>query len=185
MQPTAISRRIEDAIYAAQANDFERAAINVFPALDKTAKMAHPRIKGVGDRIERFINEHEGLITFISTKNAFIGCTYDGQTLARIIYKLGRCSIAHEGELDSRLTFDGSKPFTMGGEKWNFNPGFMLGLIISVVVNPVNSAEKIDSSLGVILEGSRYSINSLWGQRDKLLLSEGFSRMSELYRRID
>lgn len=79
--------------------------VNFFPALDKTAKRRRPK-DGVGERIRRFIFDQEAIITAIATGHVFQNIFVNGMSFPEAIYKFGRTPIAHEGELDPRLTFN-------------------------------------------------------------------------------
>jgi hypothetical protein len=102
--PTGISRRIASCIRYTIAKDYEAAMVNFFPALDKTAKTRRPKC-GVAARIKGFLADEEALITAIAIRNAFVGVKFNGMSFPDAIYKFGRTAIAHEGELDPRLTF--------------------------------------------------------------------------------
>ncbi|WP_462402190.1 hypothetical protein [Pseudomonas sp. Marseille-QA0332] len=184
MAKTAISRRIGDAISAMRKGDFENAALNYFAALDKTAKDNYPNEKKVGKRIRKFIDEHEGLITFIATENVFIDCTLGGNKFSDVIYTFGRCSIMHEGELDPRLTFDSNGCITMGASGWKLTPDFLIALIIAVILAPTNHDESLPNDLGVVLLGKQHQANNLWGQREKFLKTPPYSEFNDLYRKL-
>lgn len=76
--------------------------IHFFPALDKTAKKRRPK-DAVGSRIGNFIADQEAIITAVAAGNIFRNITVDGISFPDAIYKFGRTSFAHEGELDKRL----------------------------------------------------------------------------------
>jgi len=61
-KPTGISRRLEQCIQHLQSDDYEGALVNLFPAIDKTAKKRRPK-DGVGKRIKAFLEEEETLIS--------------------------------------------------------------------------------------------------------------------------
>jgi len=76
MDVTSISRRIEKSIEALAKKDYEDAFVQLFPAIDKTAKKRRSK-GGVGTRIKSFISDEEALITAIATNNIIkdIKCT--------------------------------------------------------------------------------------------------------------
>lgn len=62
--PSGVSRRLQQCIERLQANDYEGALVNLFPAIDKTAKKRR-RKAGVGVRIRSFLKDEEVLITAV------------------------------------------------------------------------------------------------------------------------
>lgn len=174
--PSSISRRIESCIKYFNAKDYESAMIHFFPALDKTAKKRRPK-EGVGNRIRKFISDQEGIITAVSTGNIFKNINIDGVSFPDAIYKFGRTSIAHEGELDRRLSITDSNSMSIG-EVWNLPSSFIIGLCVGVMVAPENKNEYIDSPLGLTIFGEQFPINELWGAEEIVtkLINKVFKR---------
>jgi hypothetical protein len=152
---------MEDCVKAFMGNDFEAALIHYFPALDKTAKRR--RNEKVGSRIRKFLDDELDIISHVATRNIFrIEC--DGLSIPQAIYKFGRTSIAHEGELDSRLNFDNKNGMSIG-QTWNLPPSFITGLILSVIIAPENSGEKFEQDYKVKIHGKEFNVSELWGKR--------------------
>lgn len=162
--PTSISRRIEKSIIAFQERDYEDAFVQLFPAIDKTAKKRRPR-DAVGERIKKFISDEEAIITAIATNNIFKNINVNGINLPTALYKFGRNSIVHEGELDKRLQIN-EQGIIQIGQVWNLPASYIIGLIVAVVIAPENANEKVRDDVGITLFGKHYKINDLWGQRD-------------------
>ncbi|WP_215407079.1 hypothetical protein [Vibrio gigantis] len=162
MSTSSISRRIESSIISFQQNDFESALVHFFPALDKTAKKRYPK-DGVGKRIKKFLDDELDIITYIATQNIF-RINVDGISFPEAIYKFGRTSIAHEGELDPRLNFDNLEGMSIG-QQWNLPPSFIIGLIVSVVLAPENNAEELKGNHGVTIHGDKFELSKHWGDR--------------------
>lgn len=162
--PTGVSRRMQQCIEHIQRNDWEGALVNLFPALDKTAKRRRPKA-GVGERIRAFLEEEEILISAIATGNVFHGIHVDGVSVTDALYKFGRTSIAHEGELDPRLKFNEGGSLIIGKDDWNLPTGYIVGMSLAVVIAPENSSESIDAELQFSLFGEQLRLNSLWGQQ--------------------
>ena len=140
--PSGISRRIQQCITHVQMHDWEGALVNLFPALDKTAKKR--RLKaGVGERIRAFLEEEEILISAIATGNVFKVIYTDGVSITDALYKFGRTSIAHEGELDPRLEFNETGSIVIGQDKWSLPTGYIVGMSLAVVVAPENTRELV------------------------------------------
>ena len=177
-QPSSISRRIASCINYAAAKDYEAAMINFFPALDKTAKKRRPK-DGVGERIRHFVSDQEAIITAIATGNILQNISVNGISFPEAIYKFGRTPIAHEGELDPRLTFNNSGTLQIG-ETWNLSSSYITGLCVGVMVAPENKQEFIDGPLGLTIFGRQFKINELWGAEDliKQVICDAFQNQN-------
>lgn len=71
--PSGVSRRVQQCVEHLQRRDWEGALVNLFPAIDKTAKRRRPS-DGVGKRVRAFLQDEEVLITAVATGNVFKGC---------------------------------------------------------------------------------------------------------------
>lgn len=162
MSTSSISRRIESSINSFQQNDFESALVHYFPALDKTAKKRYPK-DGVGKRIKKFLDDELDIITYIATKSIY-RIHVNGLSFPDAIYKFGRTSIAHEGELDPRINFDNKTGMTIG-HQWNLPPSFIIGLIVSVLLAPENSTEQLKKDYYVTIHGDEFDLKKQWGDR--------------------
>ena len=165
-QPTSVSRRIAACLDAAGRKDYEAALVHFFPALDKTAKRRRPK-DGVGDRIRKFLSDQEALISAIATGNVIKNISVDGISFPDAIYKFGRTSIAHEGELDKRLQITDSNLLSIG-QVWSLPASYIHALCIAVMVAPENSGERLLGSGAVTLFGQEWQLNELWGCESKL-----------------
>lgn len=140
--------------------------IDFFPALDKTAKRRRPKA-GVGDRIRSFLADQEGIISVVATNNFMRNNSINGIDFPAAIYKFGRTPIAHEGELDPRLTFNNLGALQIG-EIWNLPSSYIPALCIGVMVAPENSSEHIDELLTVAILGRTFQINEIWGRQAEI-----------------
>ena len=166
-QPTGISRRLQQSVDHLQEKDYEGALVNLFPAIDRTAKKRRPR-EGVGARIRAFLEDEEALISAIATGNILKNIQVNGISITDALYKFGRTSIAHEGELDPRLHFNDGGAVEIGSNRWNLPAGYIVGMSIAVVVAPENIGERVRDDLGITLFGKRFQVNALWGQRETI-----------------
>jgi len=146
-----------------QNHDCEGALVNLFPAIDKTAKKRRPK-DGVGKRIKAFLQDEEVLITAVGTGNVFRGCSFDGISFHDAIYKFGRTSIAHEGELDPRLKFNSDGGLQIGRGNWNLPLGYIVGMSLSVIIAPDNLGEQTSSGLGIAIFEKQFELNDIWGK---------------------
>ena len=161
VSPSSVSRRLASCFESYQRRDYEAALVHFFPALDKVAKRRRPK-DGVGARIRSFLKDEEALISAIATGNVFRGAVFDGVTFEEAIYKFGRISIAHEGELDPKLKFVDGGGWSIG-EVWNLPSQYILGLCVAVMVAPESKGERIASRASVTLFGREWELNQLWG----------------------
>ena len=176
---SSVSRRLTSCLEAYQLQDYETALIHFFPALDKVAKRRRPK-DGVSVRICRFLKDEEVLISAIGTGNVFQDCEFDGLTFEKAIYKFGRTSIAHEGELDPRLSFVDSGTWSIG-QTWNLPSKYIMGLCVAVMVAPECEGEKTPLIESVTIFGRQWMLNNLWGQekavKDHIALAFQNSRL--------
>ncbi len=161
--PSGVSRRIQQCIVHLQANDCEGALVNLFPAIDKTAKKRRPN-GSVGARIKSFLQDEEVLITTVGTGNAFRGCSFEGMSFHDALYKFGRTPIAHEGELDPKLKFNSTGGLQIGHDNWNLPIGFIVGMSLAVIIAPENIGERTSDGLGITIFGKQFALNDIWGK---------------------
>ncbi|MBN0989487.1 hypothetical protein [Amphritea pacifica] len=166
-KPTGISRRIEQCIKHLQENDYEGALVNLFPAIDKTSKKRRTKA-GVGQRIKAFLKDEEVLITAVGTGHVFKDCSFDGMSFEDALYKFGRTPIAHEGELDPRLTFNQNGGMQIGKDNWNLPSGYLAGLTLAVIISPENKGECTAEGLGITIFEQQFYLNDIWGNPDEV-----------------
>lgn len=164
---TGVSRRVLQAIKHLQTNDYEGALVNLFPAIDQTAKRRRPK-DGVGKRIKAFLEDEEKLISTVATGNCFSNIVCDNISITDALYKFGRTSIAHEGELDKRLEFNLNGSIQIGKDKWNLPIGYITGMCVAVITAKENSAEYFDDRLSVNVFDQQFPVALLWGNSKEL-----------------
>jgi len=164
--PSSIGRRIISAFSAFQQRDYEGACIHLFPAIDKTAKRRRPK-EGVGERIRQFIADQEAIISVVATGNYMVRNYVDGIGFPDAIYKFGRTSIAHEGELDRRLEFTDTGTI-MIGEVWSLPSSYIPAMCVAVMAANENERETISATGSIEILGEKWEVNDLWGAEDKL-----------------
>ena len=165
--PSGVSRRLQQCIERLEKQDCEGALVNLFPAMDKTAKKRRPK-DGVGSRIKAFLQDEEVLITAIATGTVLQGCNADGVTFHEALYKFGRTAIAHEGELDPRLTFNIDGGLQIGKDRWNLPITYIVGMSLAVIIAPENAGERTADGLGMVVFGKQFVLNDIWGRPDSV-----------------
>lgn len=161
--PSGVSRRVQQCVERLHAQDSEGALVNLFPAIDKTGKKRRPK-ESVGARIKAFLHDEEVLITAVATGNVFRNCSFDGMSFHDALYKFGRTSIAHEGELDPRLTFNIHDGLQIGKDHWNLPIGYIAGMALAVIIAPENKGERTADGLGIAVFGKEFALNDIWGR---------------------
>ncbi|MGM5670785.1 hypothetical protein [Enterobacter cloacae] len=159
---TVIGRRIESALAAYVNKDFETSLLHLFPVLDKTARKRRPKAK-VGDRIRSFIADEEDLITYLAIGNIIKGVHSFGVRFPEAVYKYGRCSIEHEGELDPRLKIIYENRCSIGKE-WELPYTFIIAMIMSVILAEENKNDILIRDMYLTFFDKKFILNKLWGQ---------------------
>ncbi|WP_336798232.1 hypothetical protein [Erwinia aphidicola] len=161
-QQGSIGRRIESCINSYITKDYESALVHLFPAIDKTGKLRRNK-DGVGSRIKSFLCDEEDLISFISINSILKGIKFDDYTFPEAIYKFGRTSIMHEGELDPRLIIGENIDLSIG-RVWQLPSTYILGMALCVILAPENSEEFLREDKMMTVHSFKHNINSLWGK---------------------
>lgn len=165
--PSGVSRRVQQCVERLHVQDCEGALVNLFPAIDKTAKKRRPKEK-VGRRIKAFLQDEEVLITAFATGNVLKGCSFDGMSFHDALYKFGRTPIAHEGELDPRLTFNSDGGLQIGKDHWNLPISYIAGMALAVIIAPENIGECTADRFGITVFGRQFALNDIWGRPESV-----------------
>lgn len=172
-----IGRRIESTFKALVQKDYEQALINLFPAMDNTARARRPNAK-VGERIKLFISDEEVLISGLALRKIFKGVKFGEYTLPEAIYKMARNPMVHNGELDKRMEFV-EQGMLLIGEKWIMPQSFIWAMMISVITAPENSSEFLLGKATFTLYGQQFNVSELWGDKSKIF--EKFPPIGQAY----
>lgn len=163
---SSIGRRLEQSLNSLIAHDYESSLVHFFPALDKTAKLRRPGSKvGVGERIKGFLRDEEAFISFLAFGIVFENTQFDGISFPEAIYKFGRTSIMHEGELDRRLSFENVEQIMIVGDTWKLSPSYIAAMITAVMAASENARETLISPKILQLRDRAVNANDIWGKK--------------------
>lgn len=161
----SVGRRIESCLNEMAVDNFEAALVHLFPAIDNTAKKRYPKEK-VGERIRMFLKDSETIIQFLATTNV-LTIIAEGMSFEQAIYKFGRTSIMHEGELDHRLVIHKGSRISIG-EVWELPHSYIYSMAAAVIFARENSEDvftrriTLHSPLGVL------DLYMLWGKAEEI-----------------
>jgi len=154
-----LADRINEALKYISLGNAESALVPACIAVDATAEKSYPKIKFVGERYMKFIQENLALIT----KASFAAITFSGSlrqkwshpdlkpsadgfySFEEIVYHMVRCSLIHNGELPDKVHVHTSNKWevTADGTLWLPN-GLPFGLVLAAIAAPVNSNLRIN-----------------------------------------
>ena len=85
-------------------------------------------------------------------------------SVSDIIYHAVRCGLLHECVIDERIEF--TKETSVGDfdRKFEIPRNVIFGLLMAVILSPLNRAEVLDREYSVSIHGTRVDLQSLWGQ---------------------
>ena len=164
---SGIGRRVKKGCSELRNGDYESAAVAIFQAVDATGRKRFPK-KGPGARFMGLIAEQEDVITSVAFGVVMTGCTFNGLTIPKALWKFARNPLIHEAELDSRIRFDNSS--IVIGSVWNLPPTTLLGIAIGVVTASENAEEDEQLTGSIHFQGQPIALNGLWG-REKMFRS--------------
>lgn len=165
-KPTGVSRRLLQCMEHLEEDDFEGALVNLFSALDPTAKRRRPK-EGVAKRIKAFLEDEERLMSSL-TGNCLSNIKCNDLSITDTLYKFGRTSIVHEGELDPRIEFNCNGTFSIGSKKLILPSSYIVGMSVAVITAPENSNEYIDVPFSIIVFEKSFNVAELWGNAEAI-----------------
>lgn len=162
---SSVSIRVEAAIKHFETHNYEESLLNLFPAIDKTAKLRFPKYK-VGVRFKTFIANQFDIISVIGFGSLIHpNCKFGNVTFQHALYKLARNNLIHEGEFSDNMKFIPGSTSTVGGN-WKLSETVIIALILSVISAKENKMLKCKSSYSINLLEEKFEVNSLWGSED-------------------
>jgi len=164
----SIADRVKESVDKYNSNDLENALIQTCIALDGTAKNEFPRIKKNNKRFKALVNANMDIITFFTfNTNVFVNCRFGEYTIEQFVYEVLRCGLLHEGELSARFKFaEPGEPVLISNKQWCFPKTFIFGTLLAIIGASSNANQRVADDLSVMIMGSRFRINDLWGRAD-------------------
>lgn len=175
----SIAKRIAEAIDKMAQNDAEGALLPVSAAIDATATKYFGEIGRKS--YKNFLHENFGLITKVGLGPAILNLhlEYDHPDIQRnadgtctiqdILYHVVRCGLAHRAELPSNLRFTDEYQFTTQGNVLILPASLVYGMVVAVVMCPVNTDQSVAEQYGINVRGFQIQLNKLWGKKEEVL----------------
>ncbi|MEZ5470403.1 MAG: hypothetical protein R3E90_01345 [Marinicella sp.] len=164
-QNVAIPNRVESSLRHLKNNNYEEALLNLFPAIDRTAKLRRKKL-GSGLRFKKFIADQFDIVSVLGFGSLISSdCKFGGETFQHVLYQLCRNSLVHEGELASNMKIVSGSASIVGGN-WELSENIIFGLIIAVITARENKKSKLSVNYQVSFLGEMFSLNSIWGEEE-------------------
>lgn len=183
----SIGKRVREALDRQIDGDHEAALIPACIAVAASAEKAYPHLKRDNEKYKLFLSDNHDIIMLVAfgipTQGVSFKFSHDDirqsivpgmATLEEILYHVVRCRLIHDGELDPAIHFGQSNEFGLLDNEVVIPPEIIDGLVMAVVGSGCNKNERLPgASYHLIFHQSagdvRVEINSLWGQKAKLL----------------
>ncbi len=175
----SVSKRVESAIERMQEDDAEGALFQISSTVDATAKREYD--KRGGKSYKTFIHENLGMIVDVSfparrVHNLNLHYPHDDIStdenglcsIQDILYHAIRCGLYHEAKLPDNLKFTNEGQIRVEDDSLVLPSALIYGLIVAVVVSPVNSEERVSESVMLNFDGISMLLNCLWGKRAEM-----------------
>ena len=177
----SVSKRVEDAIDKTVSGDTESALIPVSIAIDATASQVYPH-KRNNQAYKEWLHDNLTLITKVGMGNVSIENIHlkyshrDLQpdhkglcSIEQLLYHVVRCGLLHKAELPNTLKFSSEDVIKIEGDTLTLGSSLLNGLILAVVVSPVNANEKAQNNYGITVFGKHILLNEIWGKKEVVL----------------
>ena len=176
----SIGKRVADAIGKMEAGDAEGALFVICSAIDATATKEYG--KSGRSTYKQFIQENFGLITDVGLGRRILNLHLDytdptGQmkknadgsyAIQEIIYHAVRCGLYHDAKIPSDIRFHEEGFITCKGGILQLPDSLIHGLIIAVIVSPVNHGETTGNDPVTRFGELPIMTNLLWGRRTEV-----------------
>ncbi|HAS1112418.1 TPA: hypothetical protein I3798_000857 [Enterobacter cloacae] len=168
MASTPVVSRLSSCINLYSIKDYENAFINLFIALDITAKKRYPNLK-VGKRNRALLLDTEPLTQKLYMGIIIQGLNINGLTFSNIFYKFGRNALIHDGQLDRRLSISDEKGIRISEDNWDFHHSYIMSMAISIISCKENANENFNTAIEYECNFGKINLNDLWGKESELM----------------
>lgn len=172
----SIGKRLGEAIDYLNKHDYEAALTPTAQLISTTSSRVFPN-KRDGDAFKDWLRDNFRFITEVGP-GASIGSihvgfdhpriTPDGNgncSVEQILYHAVRCGLMHASEFPDTIKFVGENRFSGGGGKVELPASLIAGILVAVIVSPVNANEKAEDRFSIIFKGKAVPCNDLWGNK--------------------
>jgi hypothetical protein len=80
-----------------------------------------------------------------------------------------RCGLLHEATFSDYIELSPSVAFGQNPPRVVIGQQIVWGLLLAIVLAPVNSKEAVSAEAWIAVDGQRYLINDLWGKRESFV----------------
>jgi len=152
-------------------DELEFAFFQLCPPIDATAKKRYPR-KGVGARIEKFLNDEINTIIKLGTGIGPIfvdkgGINLGDESLERRLYKLVRCGLVHDAEWPHEVAISrkgrGKMHFGYSNRVFIIPDNYIRMLPIILIGAPENLNRNFGSAYIIQIGQTKINLNDFWG----------------------
>lgn len=172
----AISDRVHEGLLKIDEHDIDNALIQLSIAVDATAKKMYPKQK-IGQRIRSFLAEKRdfiwwSLLNGLPNANGEFCLSFADKgyvSIEEIMYKYIRCSLLHEGEMPTSITFDYVEYFKVNADSSLILPvGYLQAILYAVISSWVNKSEKMKYDFYICFGKEKFNLNDYWGDEISL-----------------
>lgn len=175
----SIAKRVASAITRMDDHDPEAALFDISSAVEATAQKEYA--KRGKKSYKDFIHDNLAMIVDVSFParrihnfnikfpHGDVPIDENGLcSIQDIFYHAVRCGLYHEAKLPDNLKFTDEGQFRVEERSLVLPSALIYGLIVAVVVSPVNAAERVSDSSILNLGDFPITINCLWGKRSEM-----------------
>ena len=155
------------------AGETEEALFQICSVTENTLRREgyEPNAKGY----KAWLLDNTPIITGVSFGCALAEMSFGGSPdqsvkpvpLQHLLYKLVRCGLYHQGQMESDITF--TENTLVGGPPHGVPKSFVIGLIFAVVASPCNSGGQTKPGFFFSSGVEKLRPQDWWGRRDELL----------------
>lgn len=155
------------------ANDTEEALFQICSVVENTLRREKYKPDAGGYR--KWLLDNTPIITGVGMGHAISELAFGAApnqstepiTLQYLLYKMVRCGLYHQGQIESGIEF--TERQLVGGPPHGIPKSFVIGLIFAVVASPKNAGGRTKHGFFTLVGGEKLRPQEWWGKRDDLL----------------